>query len=114
MRITEAEREVLRKNVKNINMIPQFKKSEIVNHFKKEGYKERTIYNTIEGMEEEESLKDNLRTGRPPVLDTHQRKRLKRLVNNRTEVSQRRLGQTFHVNQITIGRALEKNAHFLL
>ena len=75
MRITEAEREVLRKNVKN--MILQFKKSEIVNHFKKEGYKERTIYNTIQRMEDEGSLKDNLRTGRPPVLDTHQRKRLK-------------------------------------
>ena len=72
MRITEAEREVLRKNVKN--MIPQFKKIEIVNHFRKEGYKERTIYNTIERMEDEGSLKDNLRTGRPPVLDTHQPK----------------------------------------
>ena len=32
MRITEAEREVLRKNV--TNMIQQFKKSKIVNHFK--------------------------------------------------------------------------------
>ena len=74
MRITEAEREVLQKNVKN--MIPQFKKSEIVNHFKKEGYKERTIYNTIERMDNEKSLKDNLRIGRPPVLDTHQRKRM--------------------------------------
>ena len=36
MYITEAEREVLWKNVKN--MIPQFKKSEIVNHLKKKGY----------------------------------------------------------------------------
>ena len=72
MCITEAEREVLRKNVKN--MIPQFKKTEIVNHLKKEGYKERTIYNTIERMEDEGSLNDNLRTGRPPVLDTHHRK----------------------------------------
>ena len=70
-------------------MIPQ---SEIVNHFKNEGYKERTIYNTIERIENEGSLKDNLRTGRTPVLDTHQRKRLKRLVNNRTGVNQRRLG----------------------
>ena len=43
MRITEAEREVLRKNGKN--MIPQFKKSEIVNHFKKEGYKETKLEN---------------------------------------------------------------------
>ena len=74
-------------------MIPQFKKPEIVNHFKKERYKERTIYNTIERMEDEGSLKDNLRTGRPLVLDTHQRKRLKRLVNNQTGVSQRRIGQ---------------------
>ena len=49
------------------NMIPKLKKSEIVNRFKKEGYKERTIYNTIERMEDEGSLKDNLRTGRPPV-----------------------------------------------
>ena len=37
MRIPEAEREVLRKNVKY--MIPQFKKSEIVNHFKRKGIK---------------------------------------------------------------------------
>ena len=44
-------------------------------------------------MEDEVSLKGNLRTGRPPVLDAHQRKRLKRLVNNRTGVSQ--LGQKF-------------------
>ena len=49
--IMYSEREVLRKNVKN--MILQFKKSEIVNHFKKEGYKDRTIYNTIERMEDE-------------------------------------------------------------
>ena len=40
MRITEAEREVLQKNEKN--MIAQLNKSEIVYHFKKEGYKERT------------------------------------------------------------------------
>ena len=69
MRITEAKREVLRKNVKN--MIPQFKKSEIVNHFKKGGDKERIIYKTIERMGNEGSLKDNSRTGRPPVLDTN-------------------------------------------
>ena len=100
MRITEAEREVRRKNVKN--MIPQFKKSEIVNHFTKK----EPFTNTIERMKHEGSLKDNLRTGRPPVLDTHQRKRLKRLVNNRTGVSQRRLGQKFQVNQTTIGPAL--------
>ena len=35
MRLTTAEREVLRKNVKN--KIPQMEKFDIVNHFKKEG-----------------------------------------------------------------------------
>ena len=36
MRLTSAEREVLRKNVKN--QIPQMEKLDILNHFKKEGY----------------------------------------------------------------------------
>ena len=68
MGITDAEREVLRKNVKN--MIPQFKKSEIVNHFTKK----EPFTNTIERMKHEGSLKDNLRTGRHPVLHTSAQK----------------------------------------
>jgi hypothetical protein len=40
-----TERELLRKRVEIV--IPQMKKSEIVNHFQKEGSPQRTMYNTI-------------------------------------------------------------------
>jgi hypothetical protein len=33
-------------------------KSEIVNHFEKEGYPRRTIYNTINRFQNEESIED--------------------------------------------------------
>ena len=75
MRLTSAEREVLRKNVKNL--IPQMEKLDIVNHFKKEGYSRTNIYNTIDRMNGEGSFKDNKRTGRPPVLEVNNRKKLK-------------------------------------
>ena len=42
MRLNKIEGEVLRKRVKIL--IPQMEKSEIVNHFQKEGYPRRTIY----------------------------------------------------------------------
>ena len=45
MRLYKTEREVLRKRVKIV--IPQMKKSVIANHFQKEDYPRRTIYNTI-------------------------------------------------------------------
>ena len=72
-------------------------KLDIVNHFRKEGYSRTNIYNTIDRMNGEGSFKDNKRTGRPPVLDVNNRKKLKRLANNRTGVSQRRLASKFVV-----------------
>ena len=45
MRLNKTERECLRKRVEKV--IPQMKKSDIVNHFQKEGYPRRTIYNII-------------------------------------------------------------------
>ena len=41
------------------------KKSEIVNHFQKEGHPQRTIYNTINRLNSGESIKDKKQTGRP-------------------------------------------------
>ena len=51
MRLNKTEREALRKRVKIV--IPQMKKSEIVNHFEKEGYPRRTIYNGINHLHNE-------------------------------------------------------------
>ena len=48
MRLNKTDREEFRKRV-NI-LIPQMNKSEIVNHFQKEGYPRRTIYETINRM----------------------------------------------------------------
>ena len=49
MRINKTDREEFRKSVKIL--IPQIEKSKIVNHFPKEGYPRRTIYDTINRMQ---------------------------------------------------------------
>jgi hypothetical protein len=49
MRLNKTERESLRKRVKIL--IPQMKKTEILNHFQKERYPQRTIYNTINRLQ---------------------------------------------------------------
>ena len=52
MRLNKTEREVLRKRVEIV--IPQMKKSKIVNQFQKEGYRRRTSYNAINHLHNEE------------------------------------------------------------
>jgi transposase len=106
MRSTVAIREALRERVKNL--IPQMNKSEIVHHFVKEGIARSTVYDAINRMENDQPIKDNKRTGRPTSWTTQKKNRLKRLVNNRTGVSQRRLGKKFGLHQTTIGRQLAK------
>ena len=44
MRLNKTEREEFRRRVKIL--IPKMEKSEIVNHFQKEGYTRQTIYDT--------------------------------------------------------------------
>ena len=104
MRLNKTEREALRKRVKIV--IPQMEKSEIVNHFQKEGYPRRTIYNTINRFQNEESTEDKKKTGRPTSWTSTRKNQLKRLTNNRKRVSQRRLGRKFGVSQMTICRQL--------
>ena len=83
-------------------------KTEIVNHFQKEGYPRRTIYNTINRLHNGESIKDKKQTGRPTSWTSTRKNQLKRLTNNRKGVSQRRLGCKFGVSQMTICRQLSK------
>ena len=49
MRLNKTELEEFRRRVKIL--IPHMEKSEIVNHFQKEGYPRQTIYNTINRMQ---------------------------------------------------------------
>jgi hypothetical protein len=106
MRLNKTERESLRKRVKIL--IPQMKKSEIVNHFQKEGYPRRTIYNIINRFHNGESIKDKKQTGRPTSWTTTRKNKLKRLTNNRKGVSQRQLGRKFNVSHMNICRQLSK------
>ena len=62
MRLNNTDREEFRKKVKIL--IPQMEKSEIVNHFQKEGYP-RTIYDTINRMQLGGTINDKKKTGHP-------------------------------------------------
>ena len=106
MGLSVTERENFRKAVKN--MISQMTKSDLVAHFTKQGIARSTIYNTINRIQNEGPIQDNKRTGRPTTWTTAAKKKLKRLTNNRTGVSQRRLARKFGVHRRTVGRQLEK------
>ena len=106
MGLSGTERESFRKTVKN--MISQMKKSDLVAHFTKQGIARSTIYTTINRIQSGEPIKDKKRTGRPTTWTAAKKKKLKRLTNNRTGMSQKRLGRKFAVHQTTVGRQLTK------
>ena len=83
-------------------------KSEIVNHFKKEGYHRRTIYNTINRMQLGWTINDKKKTGRPTSWTPPRKNQLKRLANNRKGVSQKRFNRELAVSHMTICRQLSK------
>ena len=85
MRLNKTEREAPRKRVKIL--IPQMEKSEIVNHFQKEDYPQRTIYNTINRLHSGESIENKIKTGRPTSCTSTRKNQLKRLTNNRKGIS---------------------------
>jgi hypothetical protein len=83
-------------------------KSEIVNHFQKVVSPQRTIYNAINRLQNEESIKDKKQTGRPTSWTSARKNQLKRLINNPKGVSQRRLGHKLSVAHVTFCRQLSK------
>jgi len=101
MRFKKVELELFRKRVKM--MIPQMEKSEIFKHFLKQKIPRFTIYSTIDQMQNTGKVSDAKRNGRPTSWTSDNKFELKRLVNNRIGVSQRKLGRIR-----TIGRQLKK------
>ena len=67
------------------------KKSKIVKHFEKDEIARQTIYNTINRMQNQGSIKYKKKTCRSTSWTVARRSQLKRLVNNRKGVSQRHL-----------------------
>ena len=106
---TVQEREAFRKRVELFivnNDNP--KKSVIVNHFQKEGTPRSTMYKVLDKLETDQPIRERKRTGRPTSFTPRRKLKLKRLINNRTGVSQRKLARKFGVDQATISRQLSK------
>jgi transposase len=107
MRLNKTEQESLRKRVEIV--IQQMKKSKIVNHFQKVVSVQRTIYNAKNRLQNEESTKDKKQAGRPTSWTSARKNQLKRLINYRKGVRQRRLGHKFKsVSHVTFCRQLSK------
>jgi SOS response regulatory protein OraA/RecX len=106
MLLNKTEGESLWKRVKSV--IPQMKKSEIVNHLQNEGYLRRAIYNNINRLHNEEWIEENKKTDSPTSLASTRKNQLKRLINNPKGVCQRRLGRTLSYSQVTICRQISK------
>ena len=73
-------------------------KPKIVNHFQKEGYPRRTVYNTINRMRFGGTINDKKKTGRPTSWTPARKNHMKRLANNRKGVSQRHLDRKLGVS----------------
>ena len=85
-----------------------WKTSDVVKHFELEGNSRRTVYSVLNKLETTQTVDEEKRTGRPTSWVSGSQGKLKRLVNNKTGVSQRRLGQRFGVCHSTVGRQLSK------
>ena len=77
-------------------------KPKLIQHFEKEEMARSTIYANIKLLENGNSFKEGRSTGRPSEFTARTRTNLKKAVNNKSSVSQRRLGSIFKYNIIVI------------
>ena len=109
MRLKKIEREFFRKRLENFFVKnPQIKKSEVVHHFVQEGIARKTVYNVLNRRKNGQPILEDKRPGRPSSWTSSMKGKLKRLVNNRKGVSQRKLGSKFNKHQTTISRQIKK------
>ena len=109
MRLKKKEREFFRKLLENfIVKNPQFKQCQVVHHFVREGIARRTVYNALNRRKNGQSILEVTRSGRPSSWTSSMKVKLKRLVNHRKGVSQRKLGNKFNKHHMTIGRQIKK------
>ena len=80
----------------------------MVDHFVREGIARRTIYNALNRRKNGQSILEVTRFGRPSSWTSSMKVKLKRLVNHRKGVSQRKLGNKFNKHHMTIGRQIKK------
>jgi hypothetical protein len=78
-----------------------------VSHFSKQNIQRQTIYNILKKYKEHGTTKFLPKSGRPSKISDKQVKALVKSVNNKTGISQRRLGRRFSVDQSTISRVIK-------
>lgn len=78
-----------------------------VNYFESQGIPRRTIYNIMKKYTTHLTTDFLPRSGRPSKISSKRLKSLIHAVENKTGVSQRRLGRRFRVHQSTISRVLK-------
>jgi IS30 family transposase len=66
------------------------------------------VYNAINRRENGQSILEDTRPGQPSSWTLSMKVKLKRLVNNRKGVSQRKLGKQLNKHHTTIGRQIQK------
>ena len=89
------KREFFRKLLENfIVKNPQF--NQVVDQFVREGIARRTVYYALNRRKNGQSILEVTRSGRPSQWTSSMKIKLKRLVNNRKGVSQRKLGNKFN------------------
>ena len=67
-----------------------------------------TIYRNMNSIDENGTIVRKEGSGRPQKLSPSEKQKLAKSVNNKTGVSQRKLGKKFNVSQRTIGRDLKR------
>ena len=82
----------------------------MVDHFVREGIARQTVYNALNRRKNGQSILEDPRPGRPSLWTSSMKVKLKRLVNHRKGVSQRKLGNKFNKHHMTIGSQIKKLA----
>ena len=67
----------------------------MVDHFVQEGIARQTVYNALNRRKNGQSILEDPRLGRPSSWTPSMKVKLKRMVNHRKGVSQRKLGNKF-------------------
>ena len=91
MRLEKKEKEFFRKLLENfIVKNPQFKQCQVVDRFVRVGIARRTVYNALNRSKNGQSILEGTRSARPSSWTSSMKVKLKRLVNHRKGVSQRK------------------------
>ena len=90
------------------HLVGQMTKVEIVKHFQMKGIPRSTIYSIVKRYENGLSFEEKARTYRPSKLNEESQDKLKKMLEDQVEISQRQLAKEFSVSRCCIMRNMKK------